>query len=365
MFKTTHAVYIIRFSFLFWSLIASIFIGYQYILIGFIFSMFCIDSKIRTKNSPREIKDHSVNSIVFIFLAIFFVSIPLIFSSLKETFSSEQVEKFIDNANLNVGKGRTIIELIMNSVTIIPFLIIDSMNRYSMKKRIMIFLPILFFLIYQAGSSRGLLSIFLLSIFIPRINKARGLIMFSSFFLLLYTGVTFYRDGINENFLLPIFDSFAFPAYNLSLLANKGLTLNVVDYIVQIFQKLIPSFLFEKNIYSFNIEMTKTIYPFMRDRVSSISVFTYLGDFLVYRPIIIMIVFNLFILRLLSAYVFRIIFKYNLKSTSLFIALFYITLLRSRISDLISYLILYLLILMLFDLLNRVRTNYSSENRTS
>lgn len=362
MYKVSTSKHIIKGSFLLWSIIGAIFIGLDYILIGILFSYFCVDKEIFQKDKNISVVKKNVQLIIiFTLIIILILNIPNIIETFKNFFSSSNVEKFIENANSNIGKGRSIIEIVISALAILPMIILDITKDFKRKYRILLTILILLLLLTFSGTSRGLLSIFLISVFLPNFKKIYQLIIFGIIFLIIYTVVSFIRDGYNPNFLIPLIDSFAFPGYNLSLLYVSGPHLYFMDYIYQTFMKLVPSFIYDKHIFSFNIEMTKTIYPFMKNYVDSVSVFTYLGDFITYKPLFLMLIFNILIIRILTSEVYKIILKYDLKITSLFIALFYITSLRSRISDLISFLLLYFIILFLFDLLNRITWNSTNK----
>lgn len=354
MFKISYSILIIRLSFLFWAIIASLFIGIEYLLIGLILSVFCYKKDKKTYDQEPIVAKESIWLLIIIILLMTTLSLPNMFFILSNSFSNKIVSQTIDNANSNVGKGRTITELLGNLFTLTPFLIVDLRKRFSTSMKLLVGIPIIIQWIVISGASRGMLSIIIFSIFIPSIKNWKKLLLFGISFLLLYNFISIYRDGRVNYIANPILDSFLFPGYNLLLLSQSNFHIDVIEYISQFFLKFIPTLIYDKKIYSFNIEMTKIIYPYMMNEVSSISVFTYMGDFLIYKPIIITILFSVVVLRIITKYLLRIILKYNFTITSLYISLYYFIALRSRIFDLLSMLILYLLLLTVFDIVNRM-----------
>jgi hypothetical protein len=277
-------------------------------------------------------------------------------------FSKVSVEKVVEIANSTVGKGRSLLELLITSFVILPFIIIDNLNRFKGPlKYFVIFNLVIFFLIFS-GSSRGMLSLIILAIVIPNLRSFKIALLLLIPFVFLYIKITLFRDSEVSYLLGPFLDSFAIPGYLLGLLNDLQIQRNVLDYISDVFLKFIPSFIFEKNIFSFNIEMTKQIYPHMSSEVSAISVFTYIGEMIIYKPILITVIFSIIFVRFFVKKILNQIVKYNLKSTSLFLSIYFFIVLRSRVPDLISMLILNLIVLTMLIIFNNIKFSKKYEN---
>lgn len=353
--KDTRYLLIIKSSFLFWGGVCSIFVGLKALLIGLVFFIFCCSFKSHNSNSSEKVSSLNLKILIAILISIVVFKLPEFLQSLSSFFSHDAVNKVIEDANNNISKGRSFFELFSLFTSLIPFIILDSRSQLGVRtKRFIYFLIVVNFIIVS-GISRGMVSIIIISIVLPQINNLKKIVIFGSIFVLFYHFISIYRDGTDNNYIVnPVVDSFVFPGFNLALLNAKQVYLSSIDYISQFFLKFVPSFLFDKNIFSFNIEMTKIIYPFMGDEVSSISVFTYLGDLFVYKPLILTLIFSIIVVRFILKYIIYYISKYQFKITSIYIALYCFIALRSRIYDLLSTLILYLFLLIIIDVVNRI-----------
>lgn len=355
MYKISHSILIIRLSFLFWCLIGCFFIGFVHIWIGILFSIFIYKNNEIYNEANQNLSKNILLSILFLIIVFNVFN----FSSIIQNnmfFSDTAVEKVIEVANSNVGKGRSIFELIGTSLVILPFILVDNIDKFSGKLKYFVLLNLFIFFLIISGASRGMLSLIVIAIALPLLKSIKLALFLLIPFVFLYIKVSLLRDGEVNYLLGPFLDSFAIPGYLLGLLDDLQIQRNVIDYISDVFLKFIPSFIYEKNIFSFNIEMTKKIYPFMEDEVSAISVFTYIGEMLIYKPVLITVVFSIFFVRTILKYLMHIFFRYSLKSTSLFVSIYFFIVLRSRVPDLISMLLLNLMVLGLIHLFNNLKT---------
>lgn len=352
MYSLKISNYIIRSSFVLWNIVLCFFIGFDSLYIGLIFFLFILPWEVRV---PFE-KDLSLQILMYtiILLTIFnLVNVPNLLSN-NFLFNPNAVENIVQNANDNVGKGRSFGELLTSFFIIVPFILIDNLKKFKGALKVFVLINCAIFLTAIIGISRGMFSLVVLSISLPFIKNLKYFIIILVVFFYLYVQLSILRDGVVDNVYTPVLESFSMPGYLGGQLFQAQLEMNSLDYIKQIFLKIFPSFIFEKNIFSFNIEMTKTIYPHMGEEVSAISVFTYVSELLIYKPIILTILFSILVLRILLSRILFIIQSYKLHSTILFISFYFLIVLRSRIPDLISVLLMNLIFLEIFHFLNRI-----------
>lgn len=354
MYKISHSILIIRLSFLFWCIIGCIFIGFDNIWIGIIFSVFIHRRNSENSYVNQNLTNDVLLSILFIIVLFNIFNFSSIFRN-NMFFSDIAVEKVVEVANANVGKGRSVFELLATSLVILPFILVDNITKFSGTFKYFVFLNLFVFFLVISGSSRGMLSLIVIAIVFPLLKTFKWALFLLIPFIFLYINVSLLRDGEVNYLLGPFLDSFAIPGYLLGLLDELQIKRNALDYILDVLLKFVPSFIYEKNIFSFNIEMTKKIYPFMDDEVSAISVFTYIGEMLIYKPVLLTVMFSLFFVRTILNYLMRIFFRYNLKSTSLFVSIYFFIVLRSRVPDLISMLLLNLMVLGIIHICNNIK----------
>ena len=124
-----------------------------------------------------------------------------------------------------------------------------------------------------------------------------------------------------------------------------------MSFTLEFFKKFVPSFIYSKEIFSYNLEMTKIIYPHFGDYIESVSVFTYLGELIYYKPTILTSMIAGTLLGILSRFLERILRHDNLNSVRIFAGFMCIVLLRSRIQDVFSFLIFMALFLIFLHVL--------------
>jgi len=271
-------------------------------------------------------------------------------------FSKAAVASFIGAANASVSQGRGIAELLGAIAIFIPFTLWDFARRARPRLQLFLYLLALMLIVYEIGISRGYLFMAVLSILLGSRLNPRSMAFSFSGAVVVFMLASYVRGDFNDiSFSNPLFDGVAWPYLNLSLLLAKnppgGTSL---DFIMEFMKKFIPSFLYQKEIFSFNIEMTKLIYPRFEDFVESISIFTYLGELLYYKPILFTSSIAGILLGILSRFAERLIRLKRLDSTRIFSGLMCIVLLRSRIQDVFSFLIFLTIFLLLWRLLSNL-----------
>lgn len=158
----------------------------------------------------------------------------------------------------------------------------------------------------------------------------------------------------------PLFDGIIWPYINLRLfLESNCCNADWIDFITEFAKKFFPAFLVPKEVFSFNIEMTRCIYPSFMDTVNSISIFTWLGEMYYYGPNVLTSITSGFLLALLCRLVDARVSQMQLHSLRVFSGLLCIVLLRSRVQDVLSYLLLLFIFLIIWQVLAKYRDLYT------
>lgn len=256
-------------------------------------------------------------------------------------FSNSAVSDFIENANSGISQGRGIIDLLGAVSIFAPFALFDHARTNSPPKRHLLYLFVLCFLVYEIGISRGYILMAALSILLGVKISGRRLLLSTACALGLFIMASYVRgDFQSVAFSNPLFDALGWPYLNLSMLLEKNLNGGTwLDFLSEFFKKFLPAFLYPKEIFSFNVEMTKVIYPHFGGYIQSVSIFTYLGELLYYRPVILTAVSAGVLLGGIARILERLLQQNSLNSTRIFTGLMSVVLLRSRIQDVFSFLI--------------------------
>jgi hypothetical protein len=273
------------------------------------------------------------------------------------------IENEISLAQDNVSRGRSLGSLIYSSFQLIPIVILD----FYKKNRSISFL-VLVFLFLMSGSSRGYISIVLLSIIFSKLidNKFKfdfktilKLGIYGFLIIIFFTFLSQLRDNSTLDVLsiIPLFMGFFTPGFNSNLLMNIEVERNFLLLYKDLILKFVPSAIYPgKEIFSFNIEMTYLIYDYMRvSGLEAISVFTYIPEFLIYKPMILAVLFPALVLLFFYKIIFKICSRYNLNTTIIYISLYTFIVLKSRVLDLISFLVFTLISLLIITLVNKTK----------
>ena len=256
-------------------------------------------------------------------------------------FSTSAVNDFIDSANAGVSQGRGVIDLLGAVTVFTPFALFDYARNTTRKKRLLLYFLVMIFIVYEIGISRGYLLMAMLSIFMGVTTNNRRLIIAVAGSLGIFVLASYVRGDFQDvAFSNPLFDALGWPYINLAMLLEKNVDGGGwIDFLLEFFKKFLPSFIYPKEIFSFNVEMTKIIYPHFGEYIQSVSVFTYIGELLYYKPPILTSTLAGILLGLLARFLERIIKQNSLNSTRIFSGLMCVVLLRSRIQDVFSFLI--------------------------
>jgi hypothetical protein len=272
---------------------------------------------------------------------------------------------FIDSANESVSQGRGLVELLGALMMFLPFVLIDIARQASLPLRVALWSVGVLFVFYDAGISRGYLLIAVLAIALGTATRPRNVLWASALALAAFGAASLARGDFDDvAFSNPLFDAIAFPYINLGLMlaADCGAA-DWSAYVGEFAKKFMPAFLVAKDIFSFNIEMTRCIYPWFGDAVESISIFTWLGEVHYYQPGVASALAGGVLLAALCRLVDARLAMLNLWSTRVFCGLMCIVLLRSRIQDVLSFLVFLFVFLLLLHLVSRTRRGGSARSQ--
>ena len=355
---------IIQFSFIFWSIIFVVF-NVEYIISTIYITITFLYLSIPKENTitKQYVLFPSTKKILLLLVGLIaIINIPELIS--RNVFiNAGRVGDEISIAENQISTGRSLGSLIYSSFQLLPIVILDMY-----KKKWSISFLVLLFLFLMSGSSRGYITIVLLSIIISKLidNKAkfnfktlRKFGVYGSLIIFFFTILSQLRDGSTLNVLsiTPLFLGFFYPGFNSNLLMEIGVERDFLLLYKDLLLKFIPSAIYPgKEIFSFNIEMTYLIYDFMKvSGLDAISVFTYIPEFLIYKPTVLAVLFPALMLLFFYKIIFKICSRYNLNTTIIYISLYTFIVLKSRVLDLISFLVFTLISLLIITLVNRIK----------
>lgn len=270
--------------------------------------------------------------------------------------SAGSVDQIVESQNDQRGTGRGVFGLLGSIFLIAPFILMDfSKRRALLSKCLFIFLALaLIFNEMQASRGYVLVSVLALAMASPRIHLSKLLIAAISgisFFLLSswYRGDFERLTGAN-----PLIDAAAWPFVNLAMLINSDCgSASVLEFIAEIAQKVIPSFVFQKTIFSFNVEASECIYGLSLDELGAVSVFTYMGELSYYQPGWIAGFISCWLLGFASRKLDDFFVANRLFATQSFVGFWFIVILRSRVLDVFSIIISIIIFIALIKFCSR------------
>ena len=267
--------------------------------------------------------------------------------------SGESVIRLVDIQNNEKGRGRGFWELLAAILLFMPFLLIDLSANSRASVKLFAWTAAVLLVFYEIEASRGFLIVAATSLFL-----AKSEITLKSLVLVLTVGVALFvfasaqrGDFSDTSFSNPVFSGVAWPFINLGMYLNADCgEASTLEFISQIFSKLLPSFLIDKNVISFNIDASECMYGLSLEELGAVSVFTFLGELTHYTPnLLTAIVAGVFLgvsTRLIDSF----LLERKFYVTQLFVGLWIILLLRSRILDVFSSLLALALFFMLITI---------------
>ena len=258
------------------------------------------------------------------------------------------VESVIEQFNEGVLQGRGPIDLLGAVAMFIPFALFDGARRAAPRLALAARIVGGTFLFYEVGVSRGFALVAILAVSLGSGSGWKRWVWGGGVALTVFGLSSLYRgDFTRVAFSNPLFDAVAWPFVNLSLLTTADCgSASWLAFVGEFGRKFLPAFAFTKEVFPFNMEMTRCVYPFFGDYVESVSIFTYLGEFVYYTPSWLTALVAGGLLALLVRVDDGLSRRSVMTSTRAFAGLMCIVLLRSRIQDAFSFL-LFLLVFLL------------------
>jgi hypothetical protein len=259
----------------------------------------------------------------------------------------------IDSANEAVSQGRGVIDLLGAMMVVLPFALIDTARQAPVALRVAMWSTGILYIFYDVGISRGYLLMAVMSVALGTAMRLRNLVGAGALALAAFVAASAARGDFDEvAFSNPLFDAVVWPYINLALLLEGDCGgADWLAFVMEFTKKFVPAFIVPKEIFSFNIEMTRCIYPWFGDAVDSISIFTWLGEMYYYGPPVLTAMVAGILLALLCRLVDVRLSRMQLNSVRVFSGLMCIVLLRSRVQDVFSYLLFLWIFLLMWQVI--------------
>lgn len=271
-------------------------------------------------------------------------------------FVSDSVGIIIEAAEEGRGQGRGFFELLGTIFLFCPFFLFDFGKRASVLRKFLFIVMAFLLVMNEVKGSRGYLLMAVLSLALAgRHLSLRQLFFATGLAICSFILSSWFRGDFDTiTYSNPLFDGIAWPYVNLGLfLSAECGDASYMEYLKQILQKIVPSFIYTKEILSFNVEVSECIYNMSLEDLGSISVFTYLAELKYYKPSILVAATAGAILCFASTKFDSYFSRNRLYSTQIFVGFFVILLLRSRILDVLSIFIALILFIWFVGLLDR------------
>lgn len=286
-------------------------------------------------------------------------------------FGSTAVERVVSAANEGVGQGRGVARLIGTITTLLPFAMVDVAQRGPRRGRWALWGAAVLLLFYDVTTSRGRVLLAVMAIAMAKSSNWRRVLVAGALALTAFAVASMVR-GDYANTSSPLIAGIAFPFINLRLLigAHCG-SAPWYSYITAFLIKFVPSFIYPKKIFSFNVDMTLCIYPSLSQTISSISIFTWLGEIFYYHPSALTALVAGLLTGGMGWIVDRQLLQSRLYSSRIYAGFMCIMLLRSRVMDLLSFLIAQMIFLVVWPYISglarslRVVAPYRSSEPTA
>lgn len=271
-------------------------------------------------------------------------------------FGSESISQYVSAADDLRGKGRGFFDLLGTIFIFAPFFLFDF-GKTSTGTRKYLFIGLAFILFMnEVQASRGYLLMAILSFFLAgRYFSIRRVFLAVCVAVVFFMIGSWYRGDFEVvSYSNPLIDGLAWPYVNLGLYfgAECG-SASLLEFLQQIGQKILPSFIVDKEVLSLNLVVSECIYNSSIMEIGSVSVFTYLAELHYYKPGWIVAITAGSLLCLANSYLDSYFSRHRTYSAQIFMGLFVILLLRSRILDVFSFFLALLLFIVITKLLGR------------
>ncbi len=264
------------------------------------------------------------------------------------------VDRVVDQANLGVSQGRGAVALLGTIIGLLPYCLIDVAGKARRFERWALWSAAILLLFYGVTTSRGAVIISILTIVMGKTSNWRRISIAGGVAFGLFTLASAVRGDFagDRN---PLVEAIGAPYVNLLLMqaAHCG-SAPWYNYVAEFLKKFIPSFVYPKSIYSFNTETSLCIYPSADNNVTSVSIFTWLGEIFYYTPSILTAISAGVLMGGMGRLVNRQLVRHELPCARIATGFAIVILLRSRSQDVLSYLIAQLIFLLFWPHLLRL-----------
>ncbi|MDA9143662.1 hypothetical protein N9N99_03700 [Gammaproteobacteria bacterium] len=337
------------------------------ILLSFFIFNFRRPSKVSEDFYKSQFEPKSEKYVIplIIIFAILYVFIDSIFGTQKLAgnifINTESVSLAVSSQDNQRGQGRGFWELVAAILIFIPFYLYDLRTRWNTRLRPYIFFTVFVLVFYEIEASRGYIVAAIACFYLSRRGISffqiiiAGLITISLFFL-----ASIFRGDFNDtSFSNPLFSGIVWPYINLGIYLNADCNdASAYEFLMQAFQKFIPSFIMEKNIISFNLEASECMYNLSLDDLGSVSIFTYMGELFFYKPSLFTSIIAGSILGIATKFFDSFLVIKKFYCLQVFVGLWIIILFRSRVLDVFSYLIALALFLIFINFFKTIYLKY-------
>ena len=282
-------------------------------------------------------------TILFIASVIYLVADALFGQKLFDQnlflFGSTAVDRVVDEANQSIGEGRGFAALLGTLTMLLPFCLIDVADRAPRFGRWALWMVAVLLLFYGVTTSRALVLLAVMAIVLARTSNWRRILLAGGLAFAAFEGASAIRGDFG-NVGNPMANGIATPYINLMLMTSSHCgSAPWYNFVLEFLKKFIPAFLFPKSVFSFNLEMSQCIYPTLQGNVESISIFTWMGEILYYKPSILTAIAAGILMGGMCRFVDRQLVKNRLFAARLYAGFACIMMPRSRVLDLMSFLI--------------------------
>ena len=316
----------------------------------------------KSQSEPQS--ENYVISLIIIF-AILYVLIDSTFGTQKLSgnifTNSESVSLIVSSQDNQRGQGRGFWELLSAILIFFPFYLYDLRSRWSKGLRPIIFFIVFVLVFYEIEASRGYIVAAIASFYLSKRGLSFFQVMVASFVCLsLFFLSSIFRGDFNDtSFSNPLFSGIAWPYINLGIYLNADCNdASSYEFLMQGFQKFIPSFIMEKNIISFNLEASECMYNTTLEDLGAVSVFTYMGELFFYKPSLLTSIIAGAVLGISAKFFDSFLVIKKFYCLQVFVGLMIIILFRSRVLDIFSYFIALALFLIFINFFKTIYLKY-------
>lgn len=353
--KRMSLLHFIMIGLLFWGLPGAFIGGWRAVLYTLI-AVATVGCFAHWKPKPREGPQRSFGTTTCTFLvvgALTYLVLDALFGQklFRENlflFGSTAVSRVVTAANQGVGQGRGLAGLLGTITTLLPFAMVDVAQRGPRRGRWVLWGAALLLLFYDMTTSRGRLLLAVMAIVLAKSSNWRRVALAGVLALAAFSVASMVR-GDYAHAHSPLIAGLVFPYINLGLLIGRHCgSASWYSYVTAFLMKFVPSFIYPKKVFSFNVEMTLCIYPSLSGNISSISVFTWLGEMFYYHPSALTALMAGLMAGGMGWLVDWQLVKSRLYSARIYAGFMCIMLPRSRVMDLLSFLIAQMIFLMVW-----------------